>query len=174
MNKKRYFLLFVIATLSITRVFSQSWDVTKHEADDLKGTKEYISYMYSVPGVGSFVFWNNKENQYRIVSDDGIFNYEVVSSRYGTNRGLSVIVGLYDANDNLQERLTMWLDCESDKPTFLETRDMGALLNPMGQKKKVKKIMSHLKKATGYIRFVASRYGKTDFDLKVPCGELDF
>ena len=167
-------ILFVlIAVLSCVAANAQKWEVTKHEADDLKGTEAYTSYMFSEPGVGSFVFWSNHDGHYRLISDDGIFNYERIASQFGAYRGEDVIVGLYDNDNNLVERIEMWLDCESDKPTFLETRDAGKFLNPTGQAKKVKKIMKHLNSGKGYIRFVAARYGKTDFDLKVPCEGLN-
>lgn len=168
----RKFLVLIFTFAFCFAAKAQQWEVTKHEADDLKGTTAYTSYMFSEPGVGSFVFWSNLDGQFRIVSDNGIFNYKVTSTKYATYRGESIIVGLYDKDDKLIERIEMWLDCESDKPTFLETRNAGKMFNPIGQAKKVKKIMAHLNSGTGYLRFVAARYGKTDFDLKVPCEGL--
>lgn len=168
MKKIIIFSLFLSMAVSSN---AQDWNVTEHQADELKGNTAYTSYVYDVPDVGSFVCWNNKPYQYRIVNSDGIFNYKSGYSKYGGSyRGLTVIVGLYSADDKLIEKIEMWLDAESDKPTFLETRDAGGMFNPVGQKKKVKKIMKHLQSGSGYVRILADTYGThKNFDLKIPC-----
>ncbi len=173
--KKINLLLFSLCM--ILSVNAQDWNVTFHEADELKGNSAYTSYVYDVPEIGSFVCWNNKPYQYRLVNNNGIFNYKAGYNRYsGSYRGLTITVGLYSENDNLIEKIEMWLDAEGDKPTFLETRDAGGMFNPVGQKKKVKKIMKHLMSGNGYVRFIADTYGMhQDFDLKVPCSlKADF
>ena len=146
------------------------WEITKIDADELKGNEAYTAYKYYQPGEGSFIFWGFNEFQYRIFSDNGIFNYQSGYNRYsGSYSGESVTVGLYDGNDNLIEKFEMWLDKESDKGgSYLRTRNAGGMSNPVGQKGKVKKILKHLQGDSGYVRIVATRYNRADFDIKIP------
>lgn len=146
------------------------WQITKQEADELKGNEAYNSYMYNQPGVGSFVFWGFNEYQFRIISENGVFNYESGYNQYsGSYSGESITVGLYDGNDQLIEKFNMWLDRDKSKGgTFLNTRNAGTMSNPVGQKGKVKKIFKHLQGDSGYVRIVAARYNHADFDIKIP------
>jgi hypothetical protein len=146
------------------------WVITKQEADELKGNEAYTSYMYNQPGEGSFVFWGFEEYQFRIISENGVFNYESGYNQYsGSYSGESVTVGLYDGNDKLIEKFNMWLDRDKSKSgTFLNTRNAGTMSNPVGQKGKVKKIFKHLQGNSGYVRIVAARYNHADFDIKIP------
>ena len=146
------------------------WVITKQEADELKGNEAYTSYMYNQPGEGSFVFWGFEEYQFRIISENGVFNYESGYNQYsGSYSGESVTVGLYDGNDKLIEKFNMWLDRDKSKSgTFLNTRNAGTMSNPIGQKGKVKKIFKHLQGNCGYVRIVAERYNHSDFDIKIP------
>lgn len=146
------------------------WEITKIDADELKGNEAYTAYKYYQPGEGSFIFWGFNEFQYRIFSDNGIFNYQSGYNRYsGSYSGESVTVGLYDGNDNFIEKFDMWLDKESDKGgSYLRTRNAGGMSNPVGQKGKVKKILKHLQGDSGYVRIVATRYNRADFDIKIP------
>ncbi len=165
MTMKKILFCLVLSVVSSIDLFAQQWESIVFEADELKGrTEGYIAYDYTDSNVGSFICWSNKPNQYRIINKNGIFNYEI----NGKFRGLSVVVGIYDENGKLLEKFSMWLDCESDKPTFLETRDAG-IFNPPGQKKKVKKMMDCLTSGKGYVRIIADTYGTSpDFDLKIP------
>lgn len=146
------------------------WQITKQEADELKGNEAYSSYIYNQPGMGSFVFWGYDEYQFRIISDNGVFNYESGYNQYsGSYSGESITVGLYDGNDKLIEKFNMWLDRDKSKGgTFLNTRNAGTMSNPVGQKGKVKKIFKHLQGDSGYVRIVAARYNHADFDIKIP------
>lgn len=147
-----------------------SWEITKQEADELKGNEAYTIYMYNVPGEGSFVFWGFDEYQFRIISDDGIFNYDSGYNRYsGSYSGESITVGLYDESNKLIEKFAMWLDKDNSKGGhILNTRNAGSLGNPVGQKGKVKKIFKHLQGKSGYVRILATRYNRADFDIKIP------
>jgi hypothetical protein len=151
-------------------VTKAGWEITKMEADELKGNEAYKAYKYNLPGEGSFIFWGFDEFQYRICSSNGIFNYEFISGPYsGSYTGEIVNIGLYDASDKLIEKFEMWLDKESGKDgSYLKTRNAGGMNNPMGQKGKVKKIFKHLQGDKGYVRIVATRYNRPDFDIKIP------
>jgi len=158
------------ATAQATFSGNGGWVITNQEADDLKGNKAYTSYIYNQPGEGSFVFWGFEEYQFRIISENGVFNYESGYNQYsGSYSGESVTVGLYDGNDKLIEKFNMWLDRDKSKSgTFLNTRNAGTMSNPVGQKGKVKKIFKHLQGNSGYVRIVAARYNHADFDIKIP------
>ena len=157
-------------TTQATSSSKAGWVITKQKADELKGNEAYTSYMYNQPGEGSFVFWGFEEYQFRIISENGIFNYESGYNQYsGSYSGESVTVGLYDGNDKLIEKFNMWLDRDKSKSgTFLNTRNAGTMSNPIGQKGKVKKIFKHLQGNCGYVRIVAERYNHSDFDIKIP------
>lgn len=146
------------------------WKITKQAADELKGNEAYSSYMYSQPGMGSFVFWGFEEFQFRIISDNGVFNYESGYNKFsGSYSGEEISVGLYDGTNRLIEKFKMWLDRDKNKGgTFLNTRNAGSMSNPVGQKGKVKKIFKHLQGNSGYVRIVATRYNRADFDIKIP------
>ena len=145
------------------------WKITKQDADELKGNEAYCSYEYKQPGIGSFVFWGFEEFQFRLISEEGIFNYQSVSHQYSVYSGENITVGLYDSHDKLIEKFSMWLDRDKSKiGTFLNTRNAGTMSNPVGQKGKVKKIFKHLQGNSGYVRIVAERYNHADFDIKLP------
>lgn len=158
------------ATAQATSSGNAGWVITKQEADELKGNEAYTSYMYNQPGEGSFVFWGFEEYQFRIISENGVFNYESGYNQYsGSYSGESITVGLYDDNDKLIEKFNMWLDRDKSKGgNFLNTRNAGSMSNPVGQKGKVKKIFKHLQGNSGYVRIVAARYNHADFDIKIP------
>jgi hypothetical protein len=158
------------ATAQATSSDNAGWVITKQEADELKGNEAYTSYMYNQPGEGSFVFWGFEEYQFRIISENGVFNYESGYNQYsGSYSGESITVGLYDDNDKLIEKFNMWLDRDKSKGgNFLNTRNAGGMSNPVGQKGKVKKIFKHLQGNSGYVRIVAARYNHADFDIKIP------
>ena len=165
--------MYSIPIKGITKASSlnkSGWTITKNEADELKGNKAYTSYVYNDPGMGSFVFWGFEEYQFRIVSDNGVFNYESGYNQFsGSYSGEIVTIGLYDGNDKLIEKFNMWLDRDKSKGgIFLNTRNAGGMSNPVGQKGKVKKIFKHLQGDNGYVRIVAARYNHSDFDIKLP------
>lgn len=158
------------ATAKTTSSDNAGWVITKQKADELKGIEAYTSYTYNQPGEGSFVFWGFEEYQFRIISENGIFNYESGYNQYsGSYSGESITVGLYDDQDTLIEKFNMWLDRDKSKGgNFLNTRNAGGMSNPVGQKGKVKKIFKHLQGNSGYVRIVAARYNHADFDIKIP------
>lgn len=155
--KKIILLLCLCATLSA----HAQWSSFTLDADELKGTPSVTTHTYTTSD-GIFTYANN--NQFMISTSNGIFNYE----NAGSYRGYNVTVGLYDSQHNLTEKITMWLDSPTDRPQDLRTRNAGTMNNPVGQKKKVKKIIEHLETTDGYVRILAPLYGKEDFDLMIP------
>lgn len=83
--------------------------------------------------------------------------------------GELVLVGIYDADGKMTEKFKLWLDLVRDSGLKdLRTRNAGGMSNPVGQKKKVRKIFEALRSGAGYVRIVAPRYDNSDFDIKIP------
>ena len=79
------------------------------------------------------------------------------------------MVGIYDENDKLTDKFTMWLDRVDNKGNMIvRTRNAGGMANPVGQKGKVKKIFKALQSDTGYVRIVAQLFQSADFDINIP------
>lgn len=154
-------LLFITTFLLSLNAHAQ-WSVKHTQADELTGAIESCQYTYTT-STGVFQYDTNT-NMYQIATTDGIFNTERISGY----RGSSIIIGLYSSEDKLLDRITMWLDTPEGYPHVLRTRYASTMSTPVGQKKKVAKILNHLNQTTGYIRILAPLYGKPTLDLKVP------
>lgn len=162
MKKISLFLFLLVSTISNAQV----WSKQEFNADPLKGVSQaYTSYVYTDYSVGSFIFWSSEPNQYRLHCSEGIFNRDCSSGTCG----VFASIGLYDEHDNLIEMFTSWLRCESGKMDYLDTFRGSVMSTPIGQKRKCESIFRHIQHGKGYVRFVCPRYGRSDFDLKVPC-----
>ncbi len=139
------------------------WSVSKSEGDELKGIPPTTTYNYIQEGMGAFVFWGYDIPHYAIFSPSAPFNIKVS----GEYVGMTVLVGIYDDNDQIVEKLTMWLDKDQSRAGVLKTRNAKKMFTPMGQEKNMKKIFSALKSGKGYVRIVAQRYNNPDFDIKI-------
>ena len=172
MKKLMTIALMVVA---MTASAQGKWEKSVIEADELKGQEASVAYVYTQPGTGSFIMWGFDIFQYRLTSDEHQFDIESGYNQFaGSYSGIKVLVGLYDDNDKLLEKFTMWLDKEDNRANhFVKTRNAGGMSNPVGQKGKVKKIFKHLQSGKGYVRMVCPRFNTTDFDLKIPPFKLD-
>lgn len=164
-------VLFTILMLSAVMTGSAQgeWEKTIVEGDPLKGTETSTVYIYSVPGMGSFIFWTWDTYQFRLVSETAQFNIESGYNNFvGSFSGATVHVGIYDDNDTLLEKFDMWLDKENNRGNqCIRTRNAGTMSNPVGQKGKVKKIFKALKANTGYVRILTERFNHADFDIRI-------
>lgn len=164
-------VLFMMLMLSAVMTASAQgkWEKSVIKGDELKGTEKSTVYIYSVPEMGSFVFWDWGTFQFRLISDVAQFNIESGYARYvGSYSGVTIHVGIYDDSDRLLEKFDMWLDKESNRGNqFVRTRNEGSMSNPVGQKGKVKKIFKVLQGDKGYVRILTERYNRTDFDIKI-------
>lgn len=161
---KKVLLFFFMMCATMTAGAQGTWQKVINEADELRGQEAGEAIIYSIPQMGSFVVFGWDSCQFRLVSDETIFN-TVVSSGY---TGQKILVGIYDDNNKLIEKFEMWLDLESNTGhRFIKTRNAGYMSNPVGQKKKVKKIFKALQSDSGYVRIIAERYNSTDFDIKI-------
>lgn len=163
---KKILVLSIMMLVTTINAIAQSgeWQTVHQEEDELTGQKSGDVMIFSDSEVGAFICWGFDTPQFRLMSSNGIFNY-IVSSGY---IGMEVLVGLYNEKGELKEKFNMWLDKDEDKAgQYLSTRNAGTMFNPVGQKKKVKKIFNQLCSGTGYVRIVAERYNNPTFDLKI-------
>lgn len=160
---KKILVLLLIVSIPLLS-FAQGWSRTDYPADELKGNKAYTAYTYQLQDLGAFIFFSSEDGQYRITCTDGIFGVERINGYVGQQ----ITVGIYDDNDKLVDKFKMWLDAlDGTNYDVLTTRNAGTMSNPMGQKGKVKKILKCIIGGSGYVRFLAPRHNKTDFDFKV-------
>ena len=167
----RKLLLTVVFALSCTMgMMAQTegkWHVLQVEPDELKDEPGGLSYVYEVENVGWFIVREWDKYQF-MISSFHPFATEHVSDLVSSYNGELVLVGIYDANGKLKEKFEMWLDLVRDSGyKDLRTRNAGSMSNPVGQKKKVRKIFEALRSGVGYVRIVAPRYDKSDFDIKI-------
>ena len=146
------------------------WLKQESEADELKGSTGGSYYTYTVTGVGGFMFYGFETYQFCLLSDGVQFNIETGYNQFsGSYAGVSVLVGIYDGDGHLTEKFSMWLDRVDNMGNYaVKTRNAGGMSNPVGQKGKVKKILKALRSDSGYVRIVAERFQRTDFDIKIP------
>lgn len=156
-------LFFVLSLMIISLEMNAQWYKMHNDADELKGIKESESYMFLNKEIGSFIIRGLNTYWYGLQLYDGIFNVMYEDGK----RGCIALVGLYDDDNNLVNKFNMWLDANDDY-TFLYTRNMGTMLNPVGQKGKVKQILNKIKNGEGYIRIVVPKYPNGEFDLVIP------
>ena len=167
---KKLLLTFILAlscTLGVMAQTEGKWHVLQVEPDELKDEPGGSRYVYEVENVGWFIVREWDKYQF-MISSFHPFAAEHVSDLVSSYDGELVLVGIYDANGKLTEKFEMWLDLVRDSGyKDLRTRDAGFMNNPVGQKKKVRKIFEALRSGAGYVRIVAPRYDKSDFDIKI-------
>lgn len=161
---KRALIAFALLMAGLSASAQEGWSKMEQKADELTGESGGCVYMYTLAQFGMFVVWDWEQPQFCLIARDAQFNTKVFD-RY---IGMDVLVGIYDDNDKLQDKFTMWLDKDNSRPnTVIRTRNAGVMSNPVGQKKKVNKIFKALKSGSGYVRIVAGRYNMSDFDMKI-------
>ena len=167
---KKYLLCLSLLLVPCISVFAQSWKSIKTEGDELIGNDDHESYIFT-DGQYSFIYWSNKDDYFRIYTDNKFFDTETKRGANGEHVFVA-LVGFYDENNNLIEK--------NDK--FCMEVDGGGKSNSahpnkytlMGgnNKKTSKKILNYLESSKGYVRFVCNLYGTGErFDLKVKCRE---
>lgn len=139
---------------------SAQWTIEHSEGDELKGTTPSTFYYYNADDC--ILTYAESTRMLGLYAKGKIFN----TSYAGSTAGATITVGLYSQDDKLQEKFTMWFD-KSDS-NFLRTRNAGTMSNPIGQKKKINKIIDHLTTTDGYVRILAPIYHGPDIDAKIP------
>ena len=161
------FIFTLSCTLGMMAQTEGKWHVSQVEPDELKGDPGGSRYVYEVENMGWFIVWDWNEYQF-MISSLHPFATEHVRGMVSSSNGELVLVGIYDANGKMTEKFEMWLDLVRDSGyKDLRTRNAGSMSNPVGQKKKVRKIFEALRSGIGYVRIVAPRYDNSDFDIKI-------
>ena len=149
-------LLVLMAAILIANIVNAQWSEPRfYPADELKGTAEYYSNIYKGVG-GYFVSWSH-EKDIKIGTYRGIFDYRVNYDELWdcSENYVSVTVGFY-VGDVLEEKVTERFYVPDGDP------DIAFSPSSLGSK-----IITHLK-TKGKVRFIASKYSGSDFDLTVP------
>ena len=143
-------VLLLAFSLMATLNANAQWSTKYHEADELRDEPAYWSNLYIASDGAAFVSWSN-DDEVKIITDKGIFDY--------SDSRVKVIVGFYKDNA-LMEKTTAFFYVPSGDSNTAYT---SSYRNPgLGQK-----IIDWLKN-TGDVRFIASKYSGSDFDMKVP------
>lgn len=146
-------MLLIMLTTAVCSNAQVGWTTEVYNADELKGTKEYTAYIFTDSKGDYFVLWSHKGDEFRIVSNSHIFDY------YGSNKSFQVIIGLYDENDNIIQKIECraFADNENSHMAYVHRRN-------------AKKTINYIQENIGYVRIIAPLYGSlSDFDLRVPC-----
>lgn len=152
---KKFLVICSMAIMMCMNVNAQNeWVYDYHEGDELKGIEEYYSNYYSDKNGDYFVCWNNSD-VVKIGTENGIFDCRLSSYGYSAQYSVYVIVGFYKDGELIKKE-TAHFDVPRDKfSVAFSSRKIG------------KKIIKHLKE-TGDVRIIASKYGKSDFDILIP------
>ena len=126
------------------------WYDVCFEADELKGEDACTMHCYRNDD-GEFSMDDDYNHSFVLCTFDGIFDTNYC---YGERIIKNAVVGLYDKNGKLLEKFSNFKMFVSDSG-FAGTKN--------------KKIKEFIKTKKGYVRFVISRYARSDFDMKIPC-----
>lgn len=136
-----------------------TWTVSHREADPLIGQIAQDVYMYDVKGVGSLVVWDWGKPEFRLITDQGVFNQKTVAGVGG--RCVPINVGFYDKGNNLKTKFELIM--------FEEDNHGGKWIATggfyMGGRGNIRKMLSRIKSGDGYVRVVAELYNKPNFDM---------
>lgn len=151
---KKY-LFALLMFFCITSAYSQSWSYTHHNEDPMKKMEAYDSFSFTGSDGNIFIFWSNSPKDFRIISNESIFNYS------GESHWVELEIGFYDVNGNFIEKIKTNGRADEDEPSRLEN---------MSFTKGAKKVISYIKEQKGSVRFLAPLYGRASgMDFTVPC-----
>lgn len=151
--KKYLFVLLMF--FCITSAYSQSWSSTHHDEDPMKKMEAYDSFSFTDSDGNMFVFWSNSPKNFRIISNESLFNYNINS------RWVELEIGFYDENGKFVKKIRTNGRADDDEPSRLEN---------MSFTKGSKEIISYIKEQKGSIRFLVPLYGSASgMDFTVPC-----
>lgn len=151
---KKFLLLFYMLFCFIF-AYSQTWSTTHHDEDAMKKMEAYDSYSYTDTEGNVFVFWSNSPKNFRIISNESVFNYS------DTAYWVELEIGFYDINGNFIKKIKTNGRADEEEPSRLEN---------MSFTKGAKKVISFIKEQKGSVRFLAPLYGiSSGLDFTVPC-----
>lgn len=154
--KKVLWLIVCLMTMVVSVNAQNGWETYKSGGDELKGSSPYVAHIYRCKE-GEICLCDNSESTFLVATYNGIFDYDV------DNYVKGAIIGLYDINGNLIEKIKT-----PTQRTFWVIEENGDVMSCI--KKDVReKIVSFLKNQKGFVRIIAERYSRSDFDIKIPC-----
>lgn len=157
---KKVIVLIIMLATAVCSFAQVGWRTEVHHADELKGTEEYTAYIYTDSKGDYIVLWSNTDEDFRIVSNRHIFNYNS-----GGTKWFSSTVGLYDENGKLIEKVGIDFDAHNDDPRIAENSTTFRR-----DKKAAKKIITFIRNEKGYVRIIAPLYrSNNDYDIEIPC-----
>ena len=162
-------LVFVFLFFVGLQALAQNWERINVKGDELLGTTDKVIMVYNDNG-NIFEFEENENNIFFLETSTSFFD---VTSVKGSNGRYTVngIVGLYDNNDNLVEKLEILFEilepatkCYPNKYTRMGGNNL----------KRSKKVIDYINNGNGYVRFVLPLHLSTsNFDFTVPTLKLD-
>jgi hypothetical protein len=160
--KKVLWLIVCLMTMVVSVNAQNGWEKTTFNGDELLETEDYMAFSYSDAN-GEIVLWNNSNEKFRLITNDGIFDYRHENGAWYYDKFFIATIGYYDINNKLI----------SKKSCCFGVGDIASQGHSTRYKFKGnegKHVISYLREKKGYVRIVAPLYAKnTHFDLKVPC-----
>lgn len=180
MIMKKLLAIALMTMLSMSTSAQGTWSTIETPADELKGEKGGTHYKYSVEGVGEIEIYDWNDWLFKITTYDGGFDYNEIKTRQVYNADLSirteplstprykcnVLLGLYDTNDALKEKLELAMEVDQHQKCQNLTVNKKWFAYPQTGRK-VKKLFKAIREGKGYLRIVAKRKEMPDIDLKI-------
>lgn len=177
---KKLFAIAILMLVSMATSAQGVWTTIETPADELKGEKGGTHYKYSVEGTGEIEIYAWNDWLFKITTNEGGFDYNEITMRKVYNSDLSVrteplstprykcivLIGLYDSNDNLKEKLELAMEVDQHQKCQNLTVNKSWFPYPQTGRK-VKKLFKAIREGKGYLRIVAKRKEMPDFDIKI-------
>ena len=165
MKKIATTIIMLLAAIAVSAQVEGKWLKHAVEGDELKGIEPTTAYVYVQEGMGGFVFWQNNDSRFCIVSPKVMFNTTVSNGDTGT----LAIVGFYDSDGNMKEKINLWMTLDKNSGDH-RLFAIDSYNNPLikHHKKNIKKVLDAVKQGDGYVRILTGRFHSTDFDIKIP------
>ena len=163
---KKIILTLIFALIISLNINAQQWNVINNNADELKGTPAFTSYIW-IEKNGGFGYKDIDNTMFFIKTSEGIFNS---NGRRG-QKGRPLIVGLvgfYNLKDSLIDKMEITYEITEDYQSVYPNKYTYKGGNNY---KRARKIIDYIKNNDGYIRFIIPRYAKGNFELKVLCNK---
>ena len=177
---RKLFSITIFVLAFITASAQGTWTTIETPADDLKGEKGGTHYKYSVEGLGEIEIYDWNNWLFRVTTYDGGFDFDEIKTKQVYNSDLSVrtvplstpkykcdvLMGLYDNNDALKEKLELEMEVDQNQKCQNLTINKNWYFYPQTGRK-VKKLFKAMREGKGYLRIVAKRKEMPDFDIKI-------
>ena len=177
---RKLFSITIFVLAFITASAQGTWTTIETPADELKGEKGGTHYKYSVEGLGEIEIYDWNDWLFRVTTYDGGFDFDEIKTKQVYNSDLSVrtvplstpkykcdvLMGLYDNNDALKEKLELEMEVDQNQKCQNLTINKNWYFYPQTGRK-VKKLFKAMREGKGYLRIVAKRKEMPDFDIKI-------